>query len=53
VDPVDLAETLYRLHQNPPDAEELGRKGKEAVHTYFHADRMARETLAVYECYVS
>jgi glycosyltransferase involved in cell wall biosynthesis len=52
-DPADLAEGLYRLHQNPPHAEELGRKGKQVVHAHFHADRMARETLAVYERYLS
>jgi glycosyltransferase involved in cell wall biosynthesis len=51
-DPADLAEGLYRLLTNPGHAEELGRKGKEAVHGRFHAGRMAEETLAVYQQYL-
>ena len=30
----------------------LGRKGKEAVFARFHADRMAAETVALYDQYV-
>jgi glycosyltransferase involved in cell wall biosynthesis len=52
-DPADLAEGLYRLQQNPAHAEELGRKGQQAVHTHFQAERMARETVAVFERYLS
>jgi glycosyltransferase involved in cell wall biosynthesis len=51
-DPADLAEGLYRLLTNPAHADELGRKGKEAVHARFHADRMAEETAAVYGHYL-
>jgi glycosyltransferase involved in cell wall biosynthesis len=50
-DPADLAEALYGLLRNPGHAAELGRKGKEAVQARFHAERMARETLAVYQKY--
>jgi glycosyltransferase involved in cell wall biosynthesis len=51
-DPRDLAVGLRRLRDDPALAEELGRKGKEAVHARFHADRMADETAAVYANYV-
>lgn len=51
-DPADLARGLRRLLDDPALRAELGRKGKEAVHRHFHAERMARETLAVYEQYV-
>jgi glycosyltransferase involved in cell wall biosynthesis len=50
-DPADLADKLEALVRNPAHAAELGRKGREAVHAHFHADRMARETLAVYRKY--
>jgi glycosyltransferase involved in cell wall biosynthesis len=52
-DPADLAEALYQLYRNPAHAGELGRKGKEAVHARFHADRMAGETAAVYGRFLS
>jgi glycosyltransferase involved in cell wall biosynthesis len=48
----DLAGALHRLLENRPHAEELGRKGKEAVHERFNADRMARDTVAVYSQYL-
>ncbi len=51
-DPRDLADGLRRLMDDAAHREELGRKGKEAVHARFHADRMARETAAVYALYV-
>jgi glycosyltransferase involved in cell wall biosynthesis len=51
-DPAKLAEALYRLLLEPAHAAELGRKGREAVHAYFHADRMARETLNIYRQYL-
>ena len=51
-DPHDLARALRQLFDNPVHREELGRKGKEAVHARFHADRMAAETVAIYGQYV-
>jgi len=51
-DPVDLARALHELSQNPARVEDLGRKGRAAVHERFHAERMARETVAVYQRYV-
>ena len=52
-DPHDLARALRQLFDNPAHRDELGRKGKEAVHSRFHADRMAVQTAAVYARYVS
>jgi len=52
-DPADLADALHRLVVEPAHAVELGRKGREAVHAHFHADRMAAETLDVYRRYLS
>jgi glycosyltransferase involved in cell wall biosynthesis len=51
-DPHDLARALRQLFDNAAHREELGRKGKEAVHTRFHDERMATETAAVYARYV-
>jgi glycosyltransferase involved in cell wall biosynthesis len=51
-DPADLARGLRQLLEDRSHREELGRKGKEAVHQRFHADRMARETVEVYQSYV-
>jgi glycosyltransferase involved in cell wall biosynthesis len=51
-DAEDLARTLHLLLDNAAHREELGRKGKEAVHQRFHAERMARETIAVYGQYL-
>jgi glycosyltransferase involved in cell wall biosynthesis len=51
-DPQDLANTLRQLMDNVAHREELGRKGKEAVHQHFHADRMARDTAEVYRKYL-
>ena len=51
-DPEDLARALRQLFEAPAHAEELGRKGKQAVHERFHAGRMAEETAAVYARYV-
>jgi glycosyltransferase involved in cell wall biosynthesis len=51
-DPPALARGLRQLLENPAHRAELGRKGKEAVHRHFHADRMARETAEVYGKYV-
>jgi glycosyltransferase involved in cell wall biosynthesis len=49
--PHDLARGLQQLLENRAHREELGRKGKEAVHQRFHAARMAQETIAVYQQY--
>ncbi len=51
-DPRDLADALRRLMDDPARGEEFGRKGQEAVHARFHADRMADETAAVYAQYL-
>jgi glycosyltransferase involved in cell wall biosynthesis len=51
-DPEDLARGLCQLLENLAHREELGRKGKEAVHQHFHAARMAQETAAVYQEYI-
>jgi glycosyltransferase involved in cell wall biosynthesis len=51
-DPEDLASALAKLQENRAHREELGRKGKEAVHRHFNAERMARETVDLYKRYV-
>jgi glycosyltransferase involved in cell wall biosynthesis len=51
-DPHDLARGLRRVLEDRALRDEMGRKGKEAVHTRFHADRMAEETVGVYRQYV-
>jgi glycosyltransferase involved in cell wall biosynthesis len=51
-DPEDLARGLRQLLENVAHREELGRKGKDAVHQRFHAERMAQETVAVYRKYL-
>jgi glycosyltransferase involved in cell wall biosynthesis len=48
----ELAATLLRLAQEPAVGRELGRKGREVVHSRFTADRMAAETADVYSRYV-
>src|SRR5205823_14100660 len=48
-DPEDLARSLPQLLENVAHRQELGRKGKEAVHHRFHAARMAQETVAIYQ----
>jgi glycosyltransferase involved in cell wall biosynthesis len=52
-DHVDLARGLRQLIDNPEHGAEMGRKGQTVVHDRFHADRMARETAAVYAHYVN
>jgi len=52
-DPDDLARGLRRLIDGPAEAAELGRRGQAAVREYFSAERMARETAALYERTVS
>jgi glycosyltransferase involved in cell wall biosynthesis len=51
-DPEDLAGALRRLQDNPQLRQELGRKGKDAVHQFHNADMMARNTVAVYKKYL-
>ncbi len=51
-DPQDLANGLRRILEDQGLREELGRKGKEAVHRIFTAERMAEETAAVYRRYL-
>jgi glycosyltransferase involved in cell wall biosynthesis len=51
-DAEDLARGLRVLLEDPTHRDELGRKGKEAVHHRFTAEAMARETAAVYQRYV-
>jgi glycosyltransferase involved in cell wall biosynthesis len=51
--PEELSGALRRLFDNRAHADELGRKGKEAVHARFHARRMAEETAAVYARYLA
>jgi glycosyltransferase involved in cell wall biosynthesis len=50
--PAALARGLRELLEDAGRREELGRKGREAVHGRFHADRMAAETVEVYGKYV-
>jgi glycosyltransferase involved in cell wall biosynthesis len=52
-DPDDLARGLRRLLEDAAHREELGRKGKEAVHQRFHAERMAQDTMDVFRQYVA
>ena len=51
-DPTDLAQGLRQLGENRAHREELGRKGKEAVHRLFNAETMAANTLEVYQSYL-
>jgi glycosyltransferase involved in cell wall biosynthesis len=51
-DPDDLARGLRRLLEDRAHREELGRKGKEAVHQDFNAAVMARQTIDVYRKYL-
>ncbi len=46
---LDLADKLADLLTNKARRQELGERGKTAVHTYFTAQRMAAETVTVYE----
>lgn len=48
----DLAQGLRKLLQDVSLRQDLGRKGKEAVHRDFSADKMARNTMDVYRKYV-
>ncbi len=48
-----LADGIQTLFQNPQRREELGQKGKIAVHRAFSDQTMAEATLAVYRRYTS
>jgi glycosyltransferase involved in cell wall biosynthesis len=50
-DPGELARALHAMMGNAAGREEMGRKGRAVVHERFHAERMARDTVAVYERY--
>jgi glycosyltransferase involved in cell wall biosynthesis len=52
-DPHGLAAALRRLAEDPAEGVELGRRGRDVVHRHFHAERMARETVAIYQKYLS
>jgi glycosyltransferase involved in cell wall biosynthesis len=52
-DPFDLAKNLHMLMHDRPRLRELGQRGRAVVHERFTADRMARETLEIYERYLA
>jgi glycosyltransferase involved in cell wall biosynthesis len=52
-DPEDLARGLARVLSDQVYREELGRKGKEAVHQRFRANIMATEIIAVLQKYLT
>ncbi len=43
-----LANQLGRLLTEPPLAQQLGQSGRQMVYDYYHAERMARQTLQLY-----
>ncbi len=51
-DPHDLAQGLRRLLDDAAVRNELGQRGKAAVHRRFTADQMARETALIYRKYL-
>jgi len=48
-DPADYLQTLETLLDNPEQAQEMGRRGKEEVFRYFHMGRMARDFVRLCE----
>jgi glycosyltransferase involved in cell wall biosynthesis len=48
----ELADALHAATSDRPGLVEMGRRGKEIVHTRFTARRMAEETAALYERYL-
>lgn len=50
-DPNDLARGLARILTDHEGRREMARRGKEAIHQRFHADRMAEETAEICERY--
>jgi glycosyltransferase involved in cell wall biosynthesis len=51
-DPADLARALHELVHDRPRRDELAERGSAVVRQHFTAERMARETLAMYEAYL-
>ena len=49
LNPVDLADKIVAILEDPAHGRELGTKGRRAVHEKFHAAAMAQETLRLYE----
>lgn len=47
--PASLAEKLQQLALDRPAADEMGRRGREAIHDRYTAARMAERTLALYQ----
>src|SRR5262249_41733691 len=47
--PEDLARGLRQVLENVAHRQEMGQKGKRAVHEHFNAERMAEKTEAVYQ----
>lgn len=52
-DPAALSQALRRLAEDPSLRQELGQKGKSAVHREFDAQTMAKNTITVYQHYLS
>jgi glycosyltransferase involved in cell wall biosynthesis len=52
-DPQDLARVLGKLLQSPERRRELGQRGQDGVRRHFHAERMANETIKVFERYLA
>ncbi|MCP5101493.1 MAG: glycosyltransferase family 4 protein, partial [Chloroflexi bacterium] len=48
-DPIDLSEKLATLLHDVPLRQQLNRQGRTAVYNHFSAERMATETMAVYQ----
>lgn len=46
--PAALAAAIRELVQDPTPAAALGRRGQMAVHSRYHAERMARDTIELY-----
>jgi glycosyltransferase involved in cell wall biosynthesis len=47
--PADLAAKIVALLDNPDRAARLGQSGRQAVYDRYHADKMARQTLQLYQ----
>jgi glycosyltransferase involved in cell wall biosynthesis len=48
-DPHDLARALAELSSDAARRKDLGQRGQDGVRRYFHAERMAQESVAIYE----
>jgi glycosyltransferase involved in cell wall biosynthesis len=48
-DPIDLSKKLALLLQDAELRQEMRQRGQTAVHTHFSAERMAMETVQVYQ----